>query len=240
MAIVYQHRTADTNELFYIGIGKKEERAHFNSPRSEFWKRVVGKHGRIVEILFKDISWEEACQIETYLIRFYGRSDQGGILINRTDGGNGAVGYVPSAEARAKISKAKKGIPRSAETRAKLAFAQTGKKLSDEIKAKMSKSGKGKKVTPETIAKRIAKTTGKKRSEEMKERCRQRRHTAESKEKMRLAKIGKKTGPCSEEKKKAISAAQKGIPKPSSKNSKTLFKKGHSKNVQHANEKKQI
>jgi hypothetical protein len=227
MAIVYQHRTADTNELFYIGIGKKEERAYLKSPRSEFWKRVVGKHGRIVEILFNNISWGEACQIETYLIRFYGRSDQGGILINRTDGGNGAVGYIASAEARASISKSKKGIPRSQETRAKLAAAQTGKKLSIETKAKMSKSGKCRKATPETIAKRVAKLTGKKRSEEFKQRCRDRAGTfsPESIQKMRDSHKGIKTTPCSEEKKRKISAAQKGVPRPYAKNSKTLFKK---------------
>jgi hypothetical protein len=34
MAIVYQHRRNDTNEVFYIGIGKEQKRAFIKSSRS--------------------------------------------------------------------------------------------------------------------------------------------------------------------------------------------------------------
>ncbi len=35
MAIVYQHRRKDTNEIFYIGIGKNTNRAYNKYSRSK-------------------------------------------------------------------------------------------------------------------------------------------------------------------------------------------------------------
>ena len=62
MAIVYRHRRLDTNEIFYVGIGKAETRAHNKSNnRSLFWKNIVNKTNYSVEIIARDISWEEAC-----------------------------------------------------------------------------------------------------------------------------------------------------------------------------------
>ena len=104
MAIVYQHKTSDTNSIFYVGIGKTRDRAFSLKKRSEFHKYVREKHGMIVEILNEGIDWEEACKIEKELIKTYGRRGQGnGILVNMTDGGDGLNN--PSEETRAKISK---------------------------------------------------------------------------------------------------------------------------------------
>ena len=47
-----------------------------------------------------------------------------------------------SEETRAKISAAKKGVPKSEETKAKMSAANMGKVHSDETKAKMSAAGK--------------------------------------------------------------------------------------------------
>lgn len=41
MAIVYQHRRLDTNEVFYVGIGKTERRAYSIHGRSRHWSNVV-------------------------------------------------------------------------------------------------------------------------------------------------------------------------------------------------------
>lgn len=93
MAVVYQHKRNDTNEIFYIGIGKSEKRAYHKTSdrRNSFWMRTVKKAGgRAVEILFDDVDESQAIQIEKYLIKYYGRKDLGqGTLVNLTDGGEG-------------------------------------------------------------------------------------------------------------------------------------------------------
>lgn len=95
MAIVYQHINKKTEEIFYIGIGKKEERAYHKDNRGKFWKDYISKYPDYeIKITHKDIIWEEACAIEKYLIAFYGRRDLGkGSLVNMTDGGDGILGY---------------------------------------------------------------------------------------------------------------------------------------------------
>lgn len=108
--VVYQHRRLDTNEIFYIGIGKSEKRAYTKHKRNHHWTNIVNKYGYSVEIVTTCKSWEEACQIEQYLIKFYGRRDLGlGNLVNMTDGGDGTIN--PSEETLLKISESKKGKP---------------------------------------------------------------------------------------------------------------------------------
>jgi hypothetical protein len=90
MAIVYQHRRKDTNEVFYVGIGKETSRA-YEYGRNIVWNRIADKCGYEIDILFEGISWKQACEIEKGLINDYGRQDLGlGILVNMTDGGDGA------------------------------------------------------------------------------------------------------------------------------------------------------
>jgi hypothetical protein len=103
MAIVYQHKRKDTQEVFYIGIGKSEKRAYDKNRRYKPWKDFVKNHEYYVEITHKDIIWEEACSIEKYLIAFYGRRDLGqGSLVNMTDGGEGTKNL--SQESRSKMA----------------------------------------------------------------------------------------------------------------------------------------
>lgn len=93
MAIVYQHIRLDTNNIFYIGIGKSEERAFAPWGRSSFWNKIVAKSKYKVEILHKNISIQEASEIERNLIKFYGRKKLGlGELVNITEGGEGVRG----------------------------------------------------------------------------------------------------------------------------------------------------
>ena len=110
MAIVYQHRRLDTNEVFYIGIGSNKKRAYSKYKRTKLWHNVVNKSGYTVEITHKDILWEEACVIEKYLVSFYGRKDLGlGSLVNLTDGGDGRFGAVISEETKLKMSRSHRG-----------------------------------------------------------------------------------------------------------------------------------
>lgn len=94
-AYVYRHRRLDTNEIFYIGIGSDSsyKRAHNKINRSDWWKSIVKRTKYQVEIIFNNILWEEACELESFLISLYGRKDKGeGSLCNMTDGGDGALG----------------------------------------------------------------------------------------------------------------------------------------------------
>jgi hypothetical protein len=100
MAIVYRHIRLDKNEVFYIGIGKDENRAYEKRrSRSDWWKSVINMTDYRVDILFDELTWEEACEKEIEFIKLYGRKDLGlGSLVNLTDGGDGSIGYKNSDE----------------------------------------------------------------------------------------------------------------------------------------------
>lgn len=104
MAIVYQHRRNDTGEVFYVGIGDSIIRAYQKASRNRYWKNIVRKFGYSVEIIYENIPWEDACIKEQELIKYYGRKDLGeGILVNRTDGGEGAKRLVHSEDYRNRL-----------------------------------------------------------------------------------------------------------------------------------------
>jgi hypothetical protein len=107
MAIVYQHRRNDNNNVFYVGIGLSKYRATQKSKtaRNDHWHRIVAKHGYTIEITHKDVCWEEAQSIEKYLISFWRGYLGKESLANQTDGGDGTFGYKMSKETRNKISK---------------------------------------------------------------------------------------------------------------------------------------
>jgi hypothetical protein len=106
MACVYRHIRLDTNQPFYIGIGKSIVRSVSTRNRNKHWNNIVSTSEYKVEILLNDISWEEAIIKEIEFIKLYGRKDLGkGNLCNFTDGGQGSVGYKLSIESKEKISK---------------------------------------------------------------------------------------------------------------------------------------
>jgi hypothetical protein len=145
MAIVYKHIRKDTNEVFYIGIGKSEKRAYSKRQRNKHWRGVVNKYGYDVEIIQEGLSWEEAQKVEIELIYKYGRHDLGnGSLVNQTDGGEGNNNQICTEETRLKMSKSHKGRVFSEETRKKISEAKKGVKQSSEHREnnRLSKIGK--------------------------------------------------------------------------------------------------
>lgn len=131
MAYVYRHIRLDKNEPFYIGIGITENylRAYSKKSRNKLWKTIANKSGYEVEVMFDDLSWEEACKKEKEFISLYGRIDtKTGILSNMTDGGDGTIG---------------------------VKVWNKGKKLSQNHIDNLSKSHKGIKLTKESIQKAI-------------------------------------------------------------------------------------
>ena len=145
MAIVYQHIRLDINEIFYIGIGKEVKRA-FNKTnhRSKHWKNIINKTEYKIEVLFDNLTWNEACQIEQYLIKYYGRKDlKLGSLVNMTDGGDGTLGHIRiikplTDETRKRMSDAQKRNGISKEQRDKINFGF--RNMSEESRLNMSKT----------------------------------------------------------------------------------------------------
>lgn len=109
MPIVYRHIRQDKNKPFYIGIGESEYRAYERKGRTRAWKHIA-KKGYDVEVLFDNLSWEEACEKEREFIALYGRKDmKTGTLVNMTDGGEGTVGYRHTDETKEKCRLASLG-----------------------------------------------------------------------------------------------------------------------------------
>ena len=127
---------------YYVGKGKNN--------------RAFSKSGRSVhlpldktKIIFysKNLTEDEAFELEKELIKKYGRKDNGtGILRNLTDGGEGPSGAIVKDEIRIKISERMKVKMNTPEMKAWTAAFNTrtkkGKKLSEEHKNKMSESNK--------------------------------------------------------------------------------------------------
>ena len=146
MAYVYKHSRLDTKEVFYIGIGSSEnyKRAYSKDSRNKFWHSIVNKCGYAVDILLTDLNWEEACDIEKYLISSIGRRDLGnGVLVNMTDGGDGVFGFKFNEESIKKMSNSQIGRKHSDDTKSKISKSQIGRVFSIESKLRMKEAQKG-------------------------------------------------------------------------------------------------
>lgn len=101
--VVYRHIRHDKNEPFYIGIGSERRSRDSGRRRSVLWNRITSKTTYDIEILFYNLTWQEACEKEKELIRLYGRKDLGlGSLCNMTDGGDGTIGQIHSEATKIK------------------------------------------------------------------------------------------------------------------------------------------
>ena len=156
MAIIYRHTRLDTNTVFYIGIGKEVKRAYSKKGRNNYWKNIVNLCWYEVEILKKDLSWEDACELERALVSWYGRNDLDlGLLVNMTDGGDGFSNL--STESREKLRQNWLGRKHTDKSKLNMSKAQKGKKKSEEHKKKLSENSSkhflGKYHTIETLKK---------------------------------------------------------------------------------------
>ena len=123
---------------YYIGKGKKDRR--YQNHRSH---RPPKDRSRIV-FLETQLSELGAFALERRYIRWYGRKDKGtGILINRTDGGEGPAGAIFSAAHRANLAKARKG---RGDTRTPEVKAQAAVKASAKLRGKKKPDGFGDRV----------------------------------------------------------------------------------------------
>jgi hypothetical protein len=122
-AFVYRHRTLDTNEVFYVGIGVVKRRAWSKNGRNKYWHNVVNKHGFYHEIIQEGLTRELAKELEIFLIENYGRRDLGsGRLVNMTGGGDGM--YNLSEAGRQSLIEQRTGRKKSEEAKRKIGEAQ--------------------------------------------------------------------------------------------------------------------
>jgi len=112
MYYVYCHRNPTTKDIFYIGKGSNN-RAYVMKSRGKYWFNYVKKHGiPIVEILYENLTEEDAFKLESELIEKIGRSDLNkGPLVNTTNGGEGSSGLIHSEKTRQKLSDSRKNKP---------------------------------------------------------------------------------------------------------------------------------
>lgn len=90
---VYTHHRESTGEIFYVGKGNGK-RAWDATGRSRHWRSILKAHGVLVSILNDQLTEAESFNLEKKTIAYWGRKDLGlGLLINLTDGGEGASGY---------------------------------------------------------------------------------------------------------------------------------------------------
>jgi hypothetical protein len=106
ISYVYSHTRIDTNQIFYIGVGtgRNYYRSREKERRNEHWNRIVNKTDYLINILFDNLSFEDACKKEIELISLYGRvNNNTGILCNQTDGGDGTKGVIVKEETKSKL-----------------------------------------------------------------------------------------------------------------------------------------
>jgi hypothetical protein len=166
---------------YYIGKGcgnRCYEKSGRNAPRPP--------KNRIL-ILKRNLTEEEAFKHEIYMIAIFGRKDNGtGILLNFTDGGEGATGNQHTYETRMKMSATRRGVPHSSEWCKNISKGKMGKKRgphSGEHKRKISAAMKGKSPSPEHRANLSKSQKGRKLTEEHKRKLSEaarRRHSRET------------------------------------------------------------
>lgn len=150
---------------FYVGKGKGR-RARQLSGRSVEFKAIHSQGGCSVDLVDMFIHESQAHAHEIELIERFGRREMGGLLINKTDGGDGTSGAIRTAEHKAKISASKvgkprpdwlkehlsalkKGVPLAPEHREAISRAQIGLTHTESARKKIGDAHRGKTISAE-------------------------------------------------------------------------------------------
>ena len=153
---------------YYIGKGQRKRMYQQGGKPCP----VPKDSDRIIK-LKQNLSEEDAFRHEIYMISIFGRKRDGGILLNKSIGGQGTSGFIPSENTRALWSKQRKGkncIVFTQEIKDKISNSKKGKKYSLELRKKLSEAHKGKTHSDETKNKMSSTHKGRVFTEEWKEK----------------------------------------------------------------------
>lgn len=142
--ILYKHTCP--NGKCYIGITSyknpnqrwRNGTAYISKDHNTKWSSAIIKYGweNIThEILYDNLSKDEACQLEKDYIQLY--KDKG-LSYNMTEGGDGINGYKFTVEQRKHMSESHKNIKQSKETIQKRVLKNIGQKRTINTKMKRS------------------------------------------------------------------------------------------------------
>lgn len=165
------HDPRKCGEPFYVGKGKGKRAWNHTRPgsasykgvgKNQFKERVISAIREagmepVIDIIVDGLAEDDAFDLERELISTLGRRgiDDGGILTNRTAGGEGSTGLKFSAEARNRLSEARRGMELHANTRSAIRERNASLEWTDEMRKKVSAAHKGKTLTPEHRAKLV-------------------------------------------------------------------------------------
>ena len=207
--------------ICYIGKGSKRRwRSHdchkatsrYPKANPHLARIIVKAGGEIPKVkLRENLTEKEAFALERTLIRAIGREKFGGPLVNLTEGGEGASGFVLSPEHRAKILASQLGRKATPEQRARMSAAHKGQKLSPEHIEKIASKKRGRKLSPEHCAKIGDAHRGVRHTPEAiaKMRLAHANMSLETRARMSAAQLGKRRGPLSDETRRKIAESNR-------------------------------
>lgn len=220
---VYEHCDPSTGICFYVGKGKDKRAYHFNRRREgsvKYCKAVdeLRSIGLLPLVKFVAIGLDENSAFDLERSRISELRLAGIVLANMTDGGDGASGHKKSEYEKEKL----RNRVFSELHRKRISEANRGKPKSSEHRAKISASLKGR--SPTNISRKPSPLLGVPRSDSVKLKisaalkgkpklsnrgkipwCKGKHLEQTTKNKMSLARIGKRRGPMTLEQKEKIS-----------------------------------
>lgn len=117
---VYSHRTLDTGEIFYIGVGNNQ-RGFVSHTRNELWEEIASKHG--VEVIIEASGFKDRNEAVKEEVRLQQIHKPRACIVY----GHRSQAIIPDST-REKLSKIHKGRKVSPETRKKLSESKLGDK----------------------------------------------------------------------------------------------------------------